>query len=127
VIAWSGWQILRVTVPILVDAVGVDADRIRRAAVEVPGVSSAGDVRSRMNSSGTIFAEVTITVDGSLPVSRAHDLADAVERSVASALGTADVTVHVEPHEPHEPHESHEPHEPGVNPGATTDHTPGGA
>jgi divalent metal cation (Fe/Co/Zn/Cd) transporter len=54
-------------------------------------------VRSRTNSSGVIFAEVTITVDGSLPVSRAHDLADAVERSVAHALGSADVTVHVEP------------------------------
>lgn len=97
VIGWTGWQILRVTVPILVDAVGADADRIRAAAVSVPGVTGAPGVRSRTNSSGVIFAEVTITVDGSLPVSRAHDLADAVERSVAEALGSADVTVHVEP------------------------------
>jgi cation diffusion facilitator family transporter len=97
VIAWSGWRILQMTVPILVDAVGADADRIRAAARAVPGVADAPAVRSRTSSSGLIFAEVTITVDGDLPVSRAHDLADAVERSVASALGGADVIVHVEP------------------------------
>lgn len=97
VIAWSGWRILQMTVPILVDAVGADADRIRAAARAVPGVTGAPAVRSRTSSSGLIFAEVTITVDGDLPVSRAHDLADAVERSVATALGGADVIVHVEP------------------------------
>jgi divalent metal cation (Fe/Co/Zn/Cd) transporter len=46
-----------------------------------------------------LFAEVTITVDGALPVAEAHVLADAVEQSVADALGPADVTVHVEPRE----------------------------
>jgi cation diffusion facilitator family transporter len=97
VIAWSGWRILRMTVPILVDAVGADAERIREAARAVSGVTGAPSVRSRTSSSGLIFAEVTITVDGDLPVSRAHDVADAVERSVAAALGGADVIVHVEP------------------------------
>ncbi|MHB1298161.1 MAG: cation diffusion facilitator family transporter, partial [Gemmatimonadaceae bacterium] len=66
VIAWSGWQILRMVVPILVDARGADADRIRDAARAVPGVSAAPVVRSRTNSSGLVFAEVTITVDGAL-------------------------------------------------------------
>lgn len=97
VIAWSGWKILRVTVPILVDARGADAERIRAAACGVPGVLGAPSVRSRTNSSGMVFTEVTITVAADLPVARAHELADAVERSVAAALGTADVTVHVEP------------------------------
>jgi cation diffusion facilitator family transporter len=99
VIAWSGWQILRVTVPVLVDARGADADRIRAAARAVPGVEDAPAVRSRTTSSGVVFAEVTITVDGALPVAAAHGLADAVERSVSEALGPADVTVHVEPSE----------------------------
>lgn len=97
VIAWSGWQILRVTVPILVDARGVEAERIRAAACAVPGVEDAPAVRSRTTSSGVLFAEVTITVDGALPVAEAHGLADAVEQSVADAFGPADVTVHVEP------------------------------
>jgi cation diffusion facilitator family transporter len=99
VIAWSGWQILRATVPILVDARGVEAARIRAAACAVPGVEDAPAIRSRTTSSGVLFAEVTITVDGALPVAEAHVLADAVEQSVADALGPADVTVHVEPRE----------------------------
>lgn len=97
VIAWSGWKILRVTVPVLVDERGADAERIRAAAIAVSGVRAAPTIRSRTTSSGTVFAEVTIRVADDLPVSQAHDLADAVERSVARALGAADVTVHVEP------------------------------
>ncbi len=100
VIAWSGWRILRVTVPILVDARGADAERIREAACAVPGVLDAPSVRSRTNSSGMVFTELTITVDRDLPVALAHELADAVEQSVTAALGHADVTVHVEPHVP---------------------------
>jgi divalent metal cation (Fe/Co/Zn/Cd) transporter len=49
------------------------------------------------SASGVLFAEVTITCDGALPVSRAHDLADAAEGAIRDALGAADVTVHVEP------------------------------
>jgi divalent metal cation (Fe/Co/Zn/Cd) transporter len=40
---------------------------------------------------------VTIAVDGSLSVERAHELADAVESAIESAFGAAEVTVHVEP------------------------------
>jgi cation diffusion facilitator family transporter len=97
IIARSGWLILRVTVPVLVDQRGAGADTIRTAACAVPGVREARAIRSRTNSSGMVFADVTITVDGALEVTRAHEIADAVERSVCAALGTADVTVHVEP------------------------------
>lgn len=98
VIAWSGWQILRVTVPILVDERGADAERIRAAACGVAGVTGAPQVRSRTSTSGTIFAEVTITVRGDATVTAAHSIADAVEAAVGAALGgQADVIVHVEP------------------------------
>lgn len=97
-IAWSGWQILRVTVPVLVDERGADAERIRAAACRVAGVTGCRAVRSRTNSSGLVFAEVTITVAGETPVAVSHDIADAVEDSVRAALGgTADVLVHIEP------------------------------
>lgn len=98
VIAWSGWKILRVTVPVLVDERGADAERIRAAACAVDGVSAAPHVRSRTNSSGLIFAEVTITVSGGSTVTEGHAVADAVEASIREALGgTADVVVHIEP------------------------------
>lgn len=98
IIAWSGWQILRVTVPVLVDERGADAERIRAAALAVHGVVGAPVIRSRTNSSGLVFAEVTVTVAGSATVEAGHAIADAVEASVCAALGgTADVVVHVEP------------------------------
>lgn len=99
VIAWTGWGILRVTVPILVDARAVDAARIRDAANTVNGVHEVRAVRSRTTSSGTVFTELTVTVAGGLSVTAAHGIADAVERAVTHALGAADVTVHVEPDE----------------------------
>lgn len=98
VIAHSGWRILRVTVPVLVDERGADAERIAAAACRVEGVTGCRLVRSRTISSGLIFAEVTVTVAGDIRVSESHLIADQVEDSVRAALGgTADVVVHVEP------------------------------
>jgi cation diffusion facilitator family transporter len=97
VIAYSGYQILKVTVPILVDQRAVDAADIRRIIAAIPGIQGVPNVRSRTSASGTLFAEVTITCDGDLTVARAHELADAAERAIRDALGAADVTVHVEP------------------------------
>ena len=96
-IAWSGYQILRVTVPILVDQRAVEAGEIRTVVAAIPGITGVPQIRSRTSASGVLFAEVTITCDGALPVSRAHDLADAAEGAIRDALGAADVTVHVEP------------------------------
>lgn len=97
VIAFSGYRILQVTVPILVDQRAVDAAEIRRIVAAIPGIQGVPNVRSRTSASGTLFAEVTITCDGALTVARAHELADAAERAIRDALGAADVTVHVEP------------------------------
>ncbi len=97
VIAYSGYQILKVTVPILVDQRAVDAAEIRRIVAAIPGIQGVPNVRSRTSASGTLFAEVTITCDGALTVAQAHALADAAEQAIREALGAADVTVHVEP------------------------------
>ena len=97
VIAFSGYQILRVTVPILVDQRAVDSAEIRRVVAAIPGILGVPNVRSRTSASGTLFAEMTIPCDGALSVARAHELADAAERAIREALGAADVTVHVEP------------------------------
>lgn len=44
---------------------------------------------------GTTVADVTIAVDGSLSVERAHELA--VESAIEAAFGVAEATMHVEP------------------------------
>src|SRR5262249_42449968 len=47
VIAWSGYQIFKATVPVLVDAAHAPAWRIAEIVRSVPGVHSAHDIRSR--------------------------------------------------------------------------------
>jgi cation diffusion facilitator family transporter len=96
-IAWTGWQILRRSVPILVDARGMDAAELRRIATSIPGIRNVRAVRSRSTPSGQVFVELTIVVDGASTVQDAHALADAVELEVARAAGNAEVVVHVEP------------------------------
>jgi cation diffusion facilitator family transporter len=96
-IAWSGYRILRDTVPILVDERAVDADEIRRIALAVPGVSEVRSVRSRRTATELLFAEVTVGVRANSTVAAAHDVADAVEARIGDVLGASEVTVHVEP------------------------------
>jgi len=97
VIAWTGWQILRESVPILVDARGMDAAELRRIATSIPGILEVRTVRSRSTASGQLFVEMTIVVAGASSVREAHALADAVELEVERLAGNAEVVVHIEP------------------------------
>lgn len=96
VIAWTGWLILRASIPTLVDERAVEAAQLREAAAGIPGVLEVRDVRSRAAGPNS-FAEVTIAVSGLATVAEAHALADAVEAAVAARLRGAKVTVHMEP------------------------------
>jgi len=97
IIAFSGWRILRRSIPILVDQRAVQAGDLRRIIADIPGIVEVRGIRSRYTASGVLFAELTIAVPGSTPVDVAHALADRVEAAVASKYGAADITVHVEP------------------------------
>jgi cation diffusion facilitator family transporter len=97
IIAWSGLQILRQSIPILVDQRALEAQELRELVLCVPGIRDVRSVRSRSTASGQLFAEVTITVDGSIPVDDAHRLADEVEAAIEREFGTSQITVHVEP------------------------------
>lgn len=96
-IAWSGYQILRDSIPVLVDARGVEAARLEDIARSVPGVEGVRSVRSRRTSSGHMFVELTILVPGRRSVESAHELTDDVEGAIARELGGAEAIVHVEP------------------------------
>lgn len=97
IIAWSGVQILKQSVPILVDERAIDARKLRGVVLGVPEIQEVRSVRSRSTASGQLFAEVTIAVSGGTSVEAAHHLADAVEAAIEREFGTAQVTVHVEP------------------------------
>ncbi len=99
-VAFSGVQIIRRTVPVLVDRRAVDPDRVYRLAAAIKGVESVSDIRSR-GRPGEGFAELTIRVHPATQVRQAHAIADEVERSVAGELRLSSVVVHVEPSELH--------------------------
>lgn len=100
VVAHSGFQILRSTVPVLVDRRAVDPERVLRVACSVEGVESVTAIRSR-GRPGEAFAELTIRVQPAIELRRAHAIADDVEQRVASELQLNTVVVHVEPSELH--------------------------
>lgn len=95
-VARIGYQIVRGALPILVDERARSPEEIRQAAQAVTGVESAYAIRSR-SSAGVTFADVTIGVAGSLPVARAHEIADAVEDRLRRELRVDEVVVHIEP------------------------------
>jgi len=96
IIAHTGWEIVKETVPILVDHRAVDPARIERLALGIEGVRAAYHIRSR-GRPGDRFAELTIAVDPELDVAAAHAIADETERVVCDALRAREVVVHVEP------------------------------
>jgi len=98
-VAHSGYQIVRATVPVLVDHRALDADQIVACALDVVGVNRAVEIRSR-GRRGAAFAELTIHVDPGMNVETAHRIADGVERRLEREVGFTRVVVHVEPSPP---------------------------
>ncbi|TFG64679.1 MAG: cation transporter [Gemmatimonadales bacterium] len=96
-ICFSGYQVLRSTVPVLVDRRAVDAARIIRFVGELEGVREVHDVRSRGRIGSHAHAEMTVVVDENLTVADGHAIADEVERKLIVEGGFATVVVHVEP------------------------------
>jgi cation diffusion facilitator family transporter len=94
------YQILRRTVPVLVDERAIPERAIRHTAQGVDGVKRAYDIRSRGGrggGAGVRYAEVTIAVDRDANVAAAHAIADKVEERLKQELELNTVTVHVEP------------------------------
>jgi cation diffusion facilitator family transporter len=92
----AGYQILRRSIPSLVDERAFDQHTIQREAEGVSGVMSAYAIRSR-RAGDRRFAELTISVDGGSDVASAHRIADQVEDRLRDNLQLDQVTVHVEP------------------------------
>ena len=85
------------TVQALMDAAPSGMEyRIIGAAESVAGVIDCHSVRFRY-SGPTLFVDAHILMDGTLPLSRAHEIADQVESAIQSEIPGADVTVHPEP------------------------------
>ncbi len=60
------------------------------------------DMKTRRNGN-MVFAELHLSVDGSLSVNEAHELTDHLENELKEELPNANLTIHVEPKKPAEP------------------------
>lgn len=97
VVARVAWGIVKQAVGILSDTARLDPQKVAGITLEVPGVLSCRDVRSR-GMEGTVYVDLKIEVDPQLTTADAHALADAVETQLQARFPeVVDVVVHVEP------------------------------
>jgi cation diffusion facilitator family transporter len=98
-ILFSGWGLLRQSVGGLMDE-AVEPEllaRIRRlVSQEASGAIEAHDLRTR-HSGHTTFVEFHLVVPGEMRVSEAHEICDRIEAALRAELGSAVITIHVEP------------------------------
>lgn len=101
-IAASGYQIFKATVPVLVDAAPVPSQRIAEIAEGVAGVHSVHDIRSRTYG-GEIFIEMHLHIDGEEDRDHisAHAITEEVEHRLGQEFGKVVATIHVEPQATH--------------------------
>lgn len=99
-IAKIGIGILYEAAEILIDAMNLPCDPmlVRAVVMDTPGVAGYHNFRCR-GKPGEIFADIHVTVDPALPVSRAHAIAEEVERRLKEAApDLVEVVVHIGPH-----------------------------
>jgi cation diffusion facilitator family transporter len=108
VIAWTAWGILREASLVLTDAAtNIDPRSLLAAIITVPSVISAHNLRVR-TSGGRHWVDVHVTVDPTMSVKVAHDVATSVEKAIREEIGRdTQAIVHVEPAEP--PHTRPDP------------------
>jgi cation diffusion facilitator family transporter len=98
VIALSGYQIFKTTVPILVDAAPVPSWHIAEVVRSVPGVHSAHDIRSR-SQGGEMFVEMHLHISHEFERDHiaSHAITEEIERRLEAEFGRVTATIHVEP------------------------------
>lgn len=96
VILMSGFRIIRVNMPTLVDEAFLDLDAITEVAMACPGVLACRSVRTR-GRPGSAFTELTIDVRPELSVAEAHQITDRLEEDLVARFGAMEIVIHVEP------------------------------
>src|SRR5437588_799674 len=96
------WDASRHVLARVMDAVDPSiVSKIEHAARETPGVAGVGRIQARW-AGRSLYVTLTVAVDGSVPVSDAHGIAEAVHHHIIHDLpGVAQVDVHVDPWEAH--------------------------
>ena len=94
-IAKIGVDILRETLPVLVDQAVFDPSQIAQVVDDVGGIESFHRVRSR-GAAGSAAIDLHVRVSAEKTVREANVIADEVRRKLLALDGVSDVTVHIE-------------------------------
>lgn len=92
----SGWQILTMNVPWLVDAMAIAPEAIAQVAQQVPGVVECHHITSRGVVGRQVFIELHLVVAATDLVT-AHAVSEQVEVLLQKHYGPAGITIHIEP------------------------------
>ena len=95
-ILYLSFGLFREAVPVLVDAMAVEPERLIKAIQGIDGVINVPRVRSRWIGSERAV-DVVITVAPDLTTVEAHKIADHIEQRLKQHFEVADTSVHVEP------------------------------
>ena len=97
-IAYCAWQILREVLNVLMDRELPDDERsqIRTIAMAHPEVRALHDLRTRRSGMMT-FIQFHLELDGTIELTRAHEISDQVEADVLAAFPGAEVIIHQDP------------------------------
>lgn len=95
-ILYLAFGLFKNAVPVLVDQIAIEPERLTAAIARLPGVIRVPRVRSRWIGPESAV-DVVVTVAPWISIVQSHDIADAVEKLLESEFEVKDITVHVEP------------------------------
>ena len=97
-ILWTAWSILIEAVHILMDRELPDEDRakIKSIALSHPEVKGMHDLRTR-SAGYQVFIQLHLELDGSMSLSEAHHISEAVMDHIMQAYPNAEVLIHEDP------------------------------
>ncbi len=96
VIAWSSYRIIKRSSIALLDTAAIDPVAIEQLVLNVPGVCSCHEIRTR-GPTHEPYIDLHIQVPPDLTIERAHEIAHQVKAQLKAQLKAKDVVVHVEP------------------------------
>lgn len=103
----SGWQVLKMNLPWLVDHMAIAPELIHKIVMEVPGVINCHNIASRGLLGRQVFIEMHLIVD-SENIKTAHNITEEIEAKLEKKFAPVRILIHVEPLEYQSPQISYE-------------------
>ena len=106
-VLWSGWKVVSVNLPWLVDESAISPEAIHGVVMEVSGVLNCHNIASRGLLGRQIFIEMHLVVDAA-DVETAHSITERVEAELKRYYSPVRLSIHIEPPDYSSPHISYD-------------------